>query len=417
MAHCFRIGSTFRQFAVLNFGFLILNFCSTLHAQDAKPPTFVVHAAGDSHVAGPLARLGRDWSISLAGDKPATIPGSDLNALRRQNAVLPSTPQEEHGVLANGDRIPGKLRNLTAERVTLQTPIADGEEMTVPLAAVTLWWFAAPTGIDDVPLLRRRLATERRRRDVILLRNGDRIEGEALLGVDAREARLKVRAGKEVAIERDKIAALTLNTELARLPRARKPYARLVLADGCRLTLASAEADEKTLVGKTLFEAPVRIPVGQIIALSVHEGRVVYLSDLKPLRYEHTPYLGQRWPYTRDASVAGYDLRLGGETYDKGIGMHSESRLTYDLNGEYAWFETLVGLDDQTGRKGSVDVQVLVDGKPQDPGKRTDLTMQDGPRPIRVSVSGAKELTLVVGFGRHGDVQDVVDWVDARLVK
>ena len=29
----------------------------------------------------------------------------------------------------------------------------------------------------------------------------------------------------------------------------------------------------------------------------------------------------------------------------------------------------------------------------------------------------AKQLTLVVDFGERGDVQDDVDWVDARLIK
>ena len=73
--------------------------------------------------------------------------------------------------------------------------------------------------------------------------------------------------------------------------------------------------------------------------------------------------------------MAGYDLRLAGSTYDKGIGLHSESRLTYALNRNYQWFESLVGLDDQTGRRGSVLIEVLVDGKPQAlniPAKRVE---------------------------------------------
>ena len=42
---------------------------------------------------------------------------------------------------------------------------------------------------------------------------------------------------------------------------------------------------------------------------------------------------------------------------------------------------------------------------------------QRGAVPVRVAVKGAKEATLVVEFGRGGDVGDHVNWADARLVK
>ena len=39
------------------------------------------------------------------------------------------------------------------------------------------------------------------------------------------------------------------------------------------------------------------------------------------------------------------------------------------------------------------------------------------PLAVRVPVAGVKELTLEVEFGQNGDVQDVVNWADARLVR
>src|SRR5262249_47929596 len=121
--------------------------------------------------------------------------------------------------------------------------------------------------------------------------------------------------------------------------------------------------DGQTLTGKTLFGAAVSIPAKDLVALYVFQGRAVYLSDLKPRRYEHTPYLDVAWPYVADGSVAGRMLRVGGSVYDKGLGLHSASRLTYDLAGGYRRFEALVGLDDRSGRGGSARVQVLLDGK------------------------------------------------------
>jgi len=160
----------------------------------------------------------------------------------------------------------------------------------------------------------------------------------------------------------------------------------------------------------------LKIPLVQIVSMDIRQGKAIYLSDLKPKSYEHTPFLSVRWPYEMDRNAAGSELRLGGHTYDKGIGLHSESRLTFDLAGAYRLFQATVGLDDRSGLGGSVRIRVLVDGQAKDVGDK-ELTSTAGPRDIQVDVTGAKELTLVVEFGSGGDVCDHVNWAEARVVK
>jgi hypothetical protein len=172
-----------------------------------------------------------------------------------------------------------------------------------------------------------------------------------------------------------------------------------------------------TLTGTTAFGAPVRVPLARVAALDVYQGAAVYLSDLKPAKYEYFPYADDAWPWAADANAAGHDLRLGGAAYDKGLGLHSHARLTYALPAGFRHFEALVGLDDRDGARGSVRVRVLADGKPLDLGAARALTAKGGPLPVRAPVAGAKELTLEVEFGDGGNVQDVVNWVDARLVR
>src|SRR5262249_30663219 len=154
---------------------------------------------------------------------------------------------------------------------------------------------------------------------VLYLRNGDQVSG-TLTALDDKEIRFDSPGKKDGKFERGKIAIIALSTDLARMARPRGPYFRLVLANGSRLALASARTDATTLLGKTLFGAPIQAALDQVSALEMRQGRAVYLSDLKARHYEHTPYLGSRWPYVLDGSVAGYDLRLAGSTYDKGIG-------------------------------------------------------------------------------------------------
>jgi hypothetical protein len=320
--------------------------------------------------------------------------------------------------------LPATLDHLANERLVVQgrfrsgADAAEDQELTLPMTALSVLWSSLPENLagDEAGPFLRRLAAEQRRHDVVYLLNGDMLEG-TLTTLNKEEVRLEGENGKAIKVERSKLAVLALSTELVRTLRPRTSYARLVLTNGCRISLSSAHSAGLTLIGKTLFGATVQIPLDEVAALDTRQGKAVYLSDLKARRYEHTPYLGVRYSYTLDSTVAGHDLRPDGSTYDKGLGLHSASRLTYDLQGGYQWFESLVGLDEKTGRHGSVQIQVLVDGKPQDLGKDQELTSRDKPHAVRVRVAGAKELTLVVDFGGHGNVQDHVDWVDARLIK
>ncbi len=119
----------------------------------------------------------------------------------------------------------------------------------------------------------------------------------------------------------------------------------------------------------------------------------------------------------KDAAVSGRPLRLAGNTFDKGLGMHPRSRVTYTLAGGFRWFEAVVGLDDGRGPNGRVRLHVLVDGQEQDLGWNKELTGQDAPLTLRLNVHKAREITLVVDFGGYGDVQAHVNWAEARLLR
>jgi hypothetical protein len=383
-----------------------------LSTQDSALSTFSVQTAGGQTHTGPLQEIGEDWSIRLGGDEPRRVAGTFVLMLRRLDRPLPARPTGEQLVLANGDQVPGQVQKLTGEVLHFRAGVGAGADWKLPLSALSLIWVAAPYGTDHADRLRRRLLAGKRGRDVVLLRNGDVLEG-LLTGLDRDSVRVEVDK-RPVAVGFAKLAVIALNTDLVRFPKPKAAYAHAVLANGARLALASARADGQTFTGKTPTGTEVRFPVADLIALDLYQAKAVYLSDLKPARYEYTPYLDEHWPYVADGNVAGRDLRLGGGTYDKGLGMHSQSRLTYDLSAGYQHFEALVGLDDETGREGSVVVRVLVDGKPQD---AKEMTGRGAPRPLRVNVAGARELTLVVEFGRGGHVQDHVNWADARLIQ
>ncbi|CAN5610356.1 hypothetical protein BH10PLA2_BH10PLA2_33120 [soil metagenome] len=386
-----------------------------LPADPAPIKQFYLHTADGMVGPGPIERIADDWSISLTGDKPVQVPGKDVVSLRRAGQIQPAWPTDEHVLFSNGDRLLGTVAELRAERLRFQSTLGKSD-LTIPLTAVSIIWLGFPDGMSDREVVLRPWQTGRRTRDIVLLRNRDQIEG-TLSNLDAQTVRLRGVDRKEIRLERGKVAAIILSNDLSRSLRPRGTYARLVLSNGSRISLASAQTEGVMLVGKTLFNSPVTVPLDQVLALDLYQGRATYLSDLKPKRVDLIPYLDVSWPYQADRSVAGNPLKLVTGVFDKGLGVHSESRLTYDLGGSYQWFEATVGLDEATGRLGSAGIQVLIDGKVQDLGTTDDLTYASPLRYLRLKVAGARELTLVVTFGRQGDVQDHVDWVDARVIK
>jgi hypothetical protein len=389
-----------------------------------KLPVFAIATAEGKSLSVPVHELNADWTLR-AGDPETRLAPGDWLSMRREGRKLPTFPTAQHLILVNGDRIPFESPRLDGETLYFKHPdLAEGKESRVRLTAVSVVWLAAPDTAEHSDQYLRRLAKGSRARDQVVLRNGDALEG-VLSALTASKVEVEVDK-KMVTVATEKVAAIALSTEIVTPLKPQASYARLVLLgergnDGARLSVASATCtDGRTLEGKTLFGSNFRVPLERVAVLDVYQGRAIYLSDLKPTRFEFTPYLGEEgpvWPLVADANVAGRDLRLAGSTYDKGLGLHSKSRVTYNLAGAYRRFEAQVGLDDETGREGSVRVRVLADGKPLDIGADRELTARDRPISVGVSVAGVKELTLEVDFGEHGDRQDHVNWCDARLIK
>jgi NPCBM/NEW2 domain-containing protein len=390
-------------------------------AEEAKRTIFVVHSATGADHRGSLRELNADWSLRVGdGGEGTRIAGADVVSARRLGAALPAMPGGEHLVFANGDRLPITRLRLDGEKFHGRCPDFGGAEIEAPLATVAVWWRADPESIAEPDHFLRGLLAKDRKSDALYLLNGDVLEG-VLESLDDKKVSLEVDK-KSVSTDLTRVAALALSSESSVGLRPKGLHARLTLDGGARLTLASAECrDGLALRGTTVFGAPLRVPLGRVVALDWLGGRTVYLSDLKPVGIEELfPYLGTdsiHWPPVADGSVAKRDLRLGGSTYAKGVGMQSSWKIRYNLAGNFRRFEAVAGLDDKTGRQGSVRLRVLGDGRPLNIGFDEELTAKNGPVQLRADVTGVKELTLEVDIGRGGIVQDHLNWGDARVIR
>lgn len=108
-------------------------------------------------------------------------------------------------------------------------------------------------------------------------------------------------------------------------------------------------------------------------------------------------------------------MHIRGQSFQRGIGMHSQARLTYELTESFSKFVAAIGIDDAAGDLGNAVFRVLADGK--EVFNSGQVTGKDQPRPIIVPLAGAKKLTLCVDYGENLDIGDQANWADARLIK
>jgi hypothetical protein len=378
------------------------------------PAGFEVRTLGGEPVSGEVQGLAADGSLTVDGK---VIAGGEWYSIRRAPGTLPAWPRAPHLELTTGDRLVGTVIDADGDALRLRVAAVGGNQvLRFPLSSLrAVWLISGAADAADPDWL-----AAPRKRDVIQARNGDLAVG-ALTGIDTARNVVTYQAdGKDRRLDLARTAAVGFNTDLARVRRPKGPYYRLTLTDGSRLGVVSLAFDGQSWTAVTLFKDALRLPREQVVSVDVEQGKVASLADVKPSKYQYQPFDGEEHSWVADRSVAGRAMRLkmpaGESTFDRGVGLHAECRVTYALAGKYRRFESLAGLDARTGIRGDAVLAVLVDGKEQPLPGSGRLTTPGGPIAVSVNVSGGKELTIAVRRGAAGNVQDHVNLAEARLV-
>jgi hypothetical protein len=220
----------------------------------------------------------------------------------------------------------------------------------------------------------------------------------------------------------ERIAAAIFNPSLVETPQPRGLRAWIGLEDDGLLLVEQVRSQS----GMTILTLPggLRLQTddegfrGSVQLVQPLGGKATYLSDLPPLSYRHIPYLTLEWDYALDRNVLGGRLRVRGQVFVKGLGMHSASRIAYRLDGKAARFRAQLAVDDAAGRDGSVIFRVYTagaDGQFQPAYESRVIRGGEPPTPISVNIAAAKAIALIVEHADRGDMQDYADWIDARV--
>ena len=312
--------------------------------------------------------------------------------------------------LAGEEKLFGKLERLDEQSLRLTT--SWGDHVDVPLARVAGIHFGLPDRKESPESFAKRLKA-RGAEDLLLARTKD---GEVVAisgimeGTDGDRLRFRYQDKS-----RTLPLALVEGLVMASRPESAQPAAPSQVFSLPGAVVSGRLKDLDTAVWKveTTWGQSLNLPAPEIQRVRFRGGEMTYLSDIEPSKVEETPFFGLRLPWRRDVNLLGEPLKVNGQGFERGLAVHSRCVLTYDLDGQYATFEAIVGFDDAAKGKGRVDCRVFADGKElyADP----DLRADGPPKVLTLPVSGAKRLTLHVDFGKGQNTGDRVIWADARL--
>ncbi|RPF42068.1 beta-galactosidase [Hydrogenoanaerobacterium saccharovorans] len=142
----------------------------------------------------------------------------------------------------------------------------------------------------------------------------------------------------------------------------------------------------------------------------------IYASDL-PWIKDVCGWNGNARDDEVDPDINGLSLWVDGnsKTFAKGIGSHANSEIVLDIEGRgFNIFEAIVGLDASRNREGSIKFKVLVDGKEKFVSDQFTPQTKNSAS-VKIDVSGAKLVTLIVDDCGDGNASDHGNWCDAKF--
>ena len=377
---------------------------------------------------------GRALLFRLSGGQPQRLPLEDAVRISfgRSAKAAETDAQGAFMVLAGGDLLAGQFIGGRGETITFKSHSLGEFQFALDRVRALL---LPPASATLRASLREALVSRQARPprdDVIFFADGNKAVGTIV--VLARDTITFESDAGEQTYPYQEIAALVVSEQDAYV-EPQGVIARLVATDGSRVSGHVLRLDDQALTLRTLAGRELRVELLQVAEVRFRGGRLVYVSDLDPLRSRFIPLIEGEpslWTLRRDANVLGGPLRLGGRRFAKGLGMHSKSRVVYALDEKYRRLLGQVGIDDggfetatATKRKpgtapraqtGNVIFRVEVDGRRVfDSGPRR---LGDAPLALDVAVAGGKRLLLEVDFGPDGDdIGDHANWAELRLIR
>lgn len=386
----------------------------------AAPEAEVRTLSGQSAV-GTLQQLSAEQLVIETADGPRTFATKELMGVAfKGHAAAGDVRPKVWLELTDGSRLVG-LEYLSQKQEATLT-LLDSRPLQIPIRNVSSVRLKEQN--DKIAAQWDEVFKSKRTADVVVVRRAEAIDfHEGVLGDVSAEIVDFNLDGDSVQVKRPRVEGLIYFQRAgATLPAA---VCELTDRDGARLSVQKLSLTDGTLKLTTTSGLQLDRPLEAIRDIDFSLGKIRYLSDLEPEQMQRTPYIAvvgkpsetdRYYEPRKDRSFDGGPLRLGGQSYAKGLALKSRTLLVYRTAGKYSRFETIAGIDAGVAPLGHVRLTIRGDDKPQ-PLFEADIAGGDAPLPISLNISGVRKLSIEVDFGQGGDVSDYLDLCEARVIQ
>ncbi len=319
--------------------------------------------------------------------------------------------------LTAGDHLLAALAEWSGDRVALRLDGADHATVRIPVDRLREVWSTDGALVKKA----KALSVSQSAQDVAYVEKDGQVKSVSGVvgGVRGGELLFKFE-GAERKIKLARLVGLVLAQR--ELPPEKSLYQTLSFVNGDTLSGRLESLRDNTLrltplAGAAAAEvSAVEIQLDRVASIDVKNGRLTWLSDLTPVDVKQTPYFDRLMPFRVNESLTGGPVKLADGTVTKGIAVHTQCDLTYDIGGEFQRLRTKVGFQQPEGKLGRAVVRIVGDGKPlwENTDLRGDAAKSEA---VDLDVSGVKSLRLEADFGPNYDVAGRVVWGEARLVR
>ena len=203
--------------------------------------------------------------------------------------------------LAGDDRLLGTVEGWSDKKLSMHPKIAPAGTIEVPVSSLRELWCGTADQIKKAQALKEEAGLE----DIAFAMKDDDVIAVhgIVIGIEGDALHFRYdNADRKIGLNR-LVGIVMAKAEDA--PPDDTMYESVQFVNDDQISGKLIAIEGKDLSMQTRAGASFRAPIDQIAKISIRNGRLVYVSDLKPAKVEQTPYFDRMMEYRIDKSLTG----------------------------------------------------------------------------------------------------------------